>query len=113
MGGNQDVDAEAGDVDVVMGTLPDAQWERDGDTLYYTADISLCEALTNTIVQVPTFDGRLLSVPVNQIVSEGVTKTVPAEGMPTAAGGKGDLVIRFNIKFPETLTPTQKASLKK
>jgi len=111
--GHEDVDAEAADVEVVMETVADKQWERVGDTLYFTADITLCEALTNTIVQVPTFDSRLLSVPVNQIVSHGVTKIVPSEGMPTASGGKGDLVVRFSIKFPETLTPTQKASLKK
>ena len=72
------------------------------------------QALTNTIIEVPTFDNRLLSVPVNQIVSPGYVKTVKGEGMPIPdAGEKGDLVIRFSTKFPDTLTPDVKAALKK
>ena len=92
-----------------------APLERDGSTLYYTAEISLAQALTNTIVQVPTFDNRLLSVAVNQVVSPGFVKKVPGEGMPVpgAPGEKGDLVIKFCTKFPETLTPEVKATLKK
>jgi len=113
--GDEGVDSLPGDVEVVLKTEEDPLWEREGSTLYYTADISLCEALTNTIVEVSTFDSRLLSIPVNQVVSPGYTKTVAGEGMPIEGtpGAKGDLVLRFRTKFPETLTPQAKAALKK
>jgi len=113
--GDEGVDSLAADVEVTLTTLEDAMWERADSTLYYTAEISLCAALTNTIVEVTTFDSRLLSVPITQIVSPGYTKTVKGEGMPLvdSPGQKGDLVIRFSTKFPETLTPEKKAALKK
>ena len=96
-----------------METSEDSCWQRQGSTLYYTARISLCAALTNTIVEIPTFDGRTLSVPITDIVSPGYTKTVPGEGMPCADGSKGDMVIQFETSFPESLTKEQKAAIKK
>lgn len=112
--GDEGVDMIAADVQVVMETIPDAAWARDGDVLCYTADITLCEALTNCIVKVPTFDGRILSVPMTEVIAPGVTKTVPGEGMPQSETKvKGDLVIRFNTKFPTELSVAQKAALKK
>ena len=42
-----------------------------------------------------------------------MTKTVPGEGMPTASGGRGDLILLFETAFPRTLTPEQKATIKR
>lgn len=82
--------------------------------MYYTATVTLLEALCGKVLSIPTFDGRELSVPVTQIVAPGMTKVVKGEGMPDLeTGEKGDLVIRFVTIFPETLTPAQKASIKK
>jgi DnaJ family protein B protein 4 len=96
-----------------MVTEPEQPWGRQGSTLYYTATITLLEALCGKVLSIPTFDGRELSVPVTQIVAPGVTKVVKGEGMPDVeTGEKGDLVIQFATVFPETLTPAQKASIK-
>jgi DnaJ family protein B protein 13 len=40
----------------------------------------------------------------------GYTKIVPTEGMPvsTCPTEKGDLIIKFDIEFPHTLTPERK-----
>ena len=60
----------------------------------------------------PTFDDRVLSLPVTQIVAPGVTKLVKGEGLPDpATGGKGDLVLTFSTAFPTSLTPVQKSAL--
>jgi len=110
--GDEGVGIEPADVDFVVESVPDPAWSREGSTLYYTAEISLTDALCGTVLSVPTLDGRTLSVPITQIVSPGATKTVPGEGMPTA-GGKGDLVIQFTTVFPSSLTLAQKAAVKK
>ena len=110
--GDEGVGIEPADVDFVLETVPDAAWSREGSTLYYTAELSLTDALCGTVLSVPTLDGRTLSVPITQIVSPGSTKTVPGEGMPTV-GGKGDLVIQFTTVFPQSLTLAQKAAVKK
>ena len=110
--GDEGVGIEPADLDFVVETAEDPAWSREGSTLYYTAELSLTDALCGTVLSVPTLDGRTLSVPITQIVSPGSTKTVPGEGMPTV-GGKGDLVIQFTTVFPQSLTLAQKAAVKK
>ena len=65
------------------------------------------------MLDVPCLDGRCLAIPITQVVSPGYTKTWPKEGMPMECGSVGDLLIQFDIQFPATLTPAQKAALKK
>ena len=111
--GDEGIDVEAPDVEVELQTAHSDAWNREGSTLYYTANITLAEALCGTIIHVPTLDGRTLAVPMTQVVAPGVSKTVPGEGMPTEGGAKGDLVIVFETSFPETLKADQKALIKK
>lgn len=78
------------------------------------ADITLEQALSGTTVQVVTLDNRTLNIPINEIVSPGYQKIVPNEGMPARpASSKGNLVIRFNIKFPKSLSSQQKEAVKR
>lgn len=111
--GDEGVDIQPGDVTVILEIAPAAGWAREGSSLIYTTPISLADALCGCVVDVPTLDGRILSVPVNQIVAPGATKVVPGEGMVTAEGTKGDLILAFDISFPKTLKAEQKAALKK
>ena len=110
--GDEGVGMETADVEFVVDTVADPAWSREGSTLFYTAEVSLTDALCGTVLAIPMLDGRTLSVPVTQIVTPGATQTVPGEGMPTE-GGKGDLVIKFVTVFPKTLTLAQKAAVKK
>ena len=87
--------------------LPEELWSRDGNSLFFKHELSLAEALCGTVVEVPTFDGRELAIPVTQVVAPGDSKIVPGEGLCGA-----DLVICFEIKFPATLTVEQKKTLK-
>ena len=110
--GDEGVGIEPADVEFVVDTVADPAWSREGSTLFYSAEVSLSDALCGSVLAVPTLDGRTLSVPITQIVTPGATQTVPGEGMPTE-GGKGDLVIKFVTIFPKTLTLAQKAAVKK
>lgn len=110
--GDEGLGMEPADVEFVLQTVADPTWSREGATLVYTAKISLTEALCGTVLAVDTLDGRTLSIPITQIVKPGSTKTVAAEGMPTP-DGKGDLMIKFETIFPDTLTLAQKAAVKK
>lgn len=88
-------------------------FRRDSDNIIYTASIPLGKALTGCIIDVPTLDGRLLSIPINDIVSPGYTKCVKVEGMPITndQSKRGDLILAFNIDFPKHLSPEQKQLL--
>ena len=88
---------------------------REGTNLVFTATVSLAESLSGTIIDVPTLDGRTLSVSCPEIISPGYHKTVPGEGMPLSKtpNCRGDLIVRFRIIFPKYLTEAQKIALKK
>ena len=105
--GDQGVHVLPGDVDIELVLLPDDRWSRQGNDLFFKHVLKLSEALCGTVIEVPTFDDRLLAVPVTQIVSPGDSKTVPGEGISGA-----DLIICFDISFPTTLTMEQKKALK-
>lgn len=109
--GDEQVGMNTGDVVFLLKEKPHPLFKRNKNDLVFTAKISLVEALTGTTVQVPTLDGRKISVPITEIVRPNVPVVVPGEGMPTAKGGKGDLRIEFDVQFPDMLTEDQKSSI--
>ncbi|NWI04168.1 DJB13 protein, partial [Tichodroma muraria] len=72
------------------------------------------QALTGCTLDVWTLDGRLLNIPINDIVDPKYYKMVPGEGMPLSQDPqrKGDLYIYFDILFPKRLSPEVKTLLK-
>ncbi|XP_008331202.1 dnaJ homolog subfamily B member 13-like [Cynoglossus semilaevis] len=88
---------------------------REDNDLIYTARISLEMALTGFSVDVKTLDGRILTIPINDIVHPSYKKVVFGEGMPLFQDSvqKGNLIITFDIQFPEKLSPEQRYLTKK
>jgi len=101
------------DIVFIVKDKPHTVFKRDGDNIVYTATVQLGKALTGCMIDVPTLDDRLISIPINDIVSPGYLKIVPGEGMPISKqpNARGDLVIAFNIAFPQHLSQEQKALL--
>ncbi|XP_026859314.1 dnaJ homolog subfamily B member 13 [Electrophorus electricus] len=93
---------------------PHPWFTRQNNNLVYTANISLEQALTGFSVEVVTLDGRLLNIPVNDIVHPQYSKVVTGEGMPSSSNPatRGDLIIRFNTHYPEKLSAEKKRLLK-
>ncbi|RVW95814.1 DnaJ-like subfamily B member 13 [Vitis vinifera] len=60
-------------------------------------------------------DGRSLSIPINNAIHPNYEEVVPKEGMPIPKepSKRGNLRIKFNIKFPTRLTAEQKSGIKK
>ena len=56
----------------------------------------------------------LLQVPITDVVSPGKEVAIPNEGMPKSKqlGQKGNLRVRFDVRFPRSLTPQQKQQLR-
>ncbi|XP_048840000.1 dnaJ homolog subfamily B member 13 isoform X3 [Brienomyrus brachyistius] len=90
------------------------RFSRQEHNLIYTYDIDLEKALTGFSMEIETLDGRLLNIPVNDIVHPNYTKVVPGEGMPQSADPRrrGDLIIKFHVKFPEKLSLQGKKLIK-
>ncbi|KAI8902245.1 DnaJ domain-containing protein [Globomyces pollinis-pini] len=90
-----------------------ARFERLNDDLIYNVEIPLFKALVGYSLEIQTLDDRILRIPINETISPGFTKSVPGEGMPNSQTKKrGNLIIKFTTKFPQTLSNTQKKLLK-
>jgi len=118
--GNESSDRSSQDLVFVVQDKPHACFTRSGDDLIARVEIPLVQALTNETgakKQLNHLDGRRLQVPLpTGVVKPGQETRVSGEGMPIrkkGASGKGDLVVRWDVKFPDRLTPGQKEGVKK
>jgi len=98
------------DIVFIVKDKPHPRFRREGLNLIHTANVLLGRALTGTTVDINTLDERTLHIPINDIIKPGYKKIVPTEGMPMSNDPtqKGDLIIEFNIEFPQSLTPERK-----
>ncbi|KAK8933300.1 hypothetical protein KSP39_PZI016032 [Platanthera zijinensis] len=112
--GNEQPNTVPADIVFIIDEKPHDVFKREGNDLIVTQKISLAEALTGCTVHLKTLDGRSLSVPITSIVHPGYQEVIPREGMPVPKdpSRKGNLIIKFDIKFPMRLTADQKSGLK-
>ncbi|KAI4337377.1 hypothetical protein L6164_015802 [Bauhinia variegata] len=112
--GNQQPNQLPADLVFVIDEKPHDAFKRDGNDLIVSKRVTLAEALGGTTVNLTTLDKRDLSIPVTDIVSPGYELLVAKEGMPITKepGNRGDLRIKFEVKFPTRLTPEQRAGLR-
>ncbi len=118
--GNEQPNGEAQDLVFVVEEKPHDRFVRDGNDLITTVKIPLVDALTGTGTKqvVEHLDGRKLQVaPPAGIVKPGQTTTIPGEGMPVRKAGavkqKGDMIVKWEVVFPDRLTPAQKEGVRK
>ncbi|KAL6850252.1 hypothetical protein ACP4OV_020879 [Aristida adscensionis] len=113
--GNEAPNMTPADIVFIIEEKPHEVFTREGNDLIITEKISLVEALTGCTVRVSTLDGRNVSIPINSVVHPSYEEVIPGEGMPIPKDPtkKGNLRIKFNIKFPSRLTSDQKAGIKR
>ncbi|KVI06374.1 dnaJ homolog subfamily B member 1-like [Cynara cardunculus var. scolymus] len=113
--GNQEPGVIAADLIFVIDEKPHEVFTREGNDLVVNQEISLVEALTGKTVELTTLDGRNLVIPVTEMVKPGTEITVPNEGMPISKEPrkKGNVRIKFDVRYPSRLTSEQKSELKR
>ena len=102
------------DIVFVIGDKPHQYFKRDpNNNLLYSAKVSLRDALVGCFVQIPTIDGRVLSVQVNEVIQPGTQKRIPGEGLPLPKNPnqRADMIVSFDIEFPTTLSMEQRQFL--
>lgn len=88
--------------------------KRDGSDLKYTAKISLKQALCGCTVEVPTLFGQKCTLNLNnEIIKPTTVKRLSGQGLPYPKdpSRKGDLVVVFDIMFPERLSESTRSTL--
>ncbi|KAF5199895.1 Chaperone protein dnaj [Thalictrum thalictroides] len=113
--GNEQPNMIPADLVFIIDEKPHSVFTRDGNDLIVTQRISLAEALTGYTVRLTTLDGRNLTIPITNVIHPTYEEVVPREGMPIAKdpSKKGNLRIKFDIKFPTRLTAEQKSGVKR
>ncbi|KAI0167187.1 hypothetical protein BJ166DRAFT_228820 [Pestalotiopsis sp. NC0098] len=102
------------DLHFIVEEKPHPLYVRDGDDLIHTVELPLKDALTGWKRTVTTIDGKQLTLDKAGPTSPGSTDSYPGQGMPISKkpGERGNFIIKYNIKFPTSLTAQQKQELK-
>lgn len=112
---NKGNDRLAADIVIVIDEKPHDVYKWDGNDLVVHHKISLVDALTGTRINLKTLDGRDLVIEMTDVVKPSYELVIQSEGMPVAREPrkKGNLVIKFDVKFPSRLAPEQRAAIRR
>nr|AAP31270.1 DNAJ-1 [Drosophila orena] len=94
------------DIIFIIRDKPHSLFKREGIDLKYTAQVSLKQALCGALVSVPTLQGSRIQVNANhEIIKPTTTRRIGGLGLPVPKepSRRGDLIVSFDIKFPDTL----------
>ncbi|KAL2825657.1 hypothetical protein BDW59DRAFT_146134 [Aspergillus cavernicola] len=103
------------DVHIIVTEKEHPTYKRHGDDLITTVDITLKEALTDWERHVRTIDGKQVRVKARKAVTQpGYEEKFPGLGMTLSKkpSERGYLIVRVNVKFPDTLSASAKETLK-
>ena len=72
--------------------------------------VCLFQALCVSSVEIPTLSGRKVSLRLASIIKPTTMQKISGEGLPIPKqpGRRGDLIIEFDIQFPDHLTSSNK-----
>lgn len=108
-------DSPGGDIKVFVSVLDHAHFKRSGLDLIYTKQISLKDALCGVDFEFEHVSGKLYKINNTKgqtIIYPGYKKIVPGLGLQRQEH-VGNLLIEFEITFPEKLNTNQIDTLKK
>jgi len=114
--GDELVPGQAQTIAFVVEEKPHPVFKREGDDLYAELELSIVEAFCGFSREIKTLDGRTLKVTgaPGDVVQPGQVKLFAREGMPNQrTGGKGNLRVKLNVKFPKTATREQVEGVKR
>jgi len=113
--GDVNPNSEPADMIFQIKQKPHPFFQRERENLIYTATITLSQALRGVKLAIPHLDGTTREVTIrDRVIDPHYTHRVNGAGMPKPKepGSYGDLIIKFDIKFPQSLSQTQKGLIK-
>jgi len=101
----------AGDVYVEVRIAPDERFERDGNHINSTVDLTIVQAALGAKVTVPTLDGDV-ELEFDSGTQPGEVRVLRGKGMPVLQRfGHGDQRVLVNVTVPRRLTDEQRRLL--
>jgi len=91
---------------------PHPVFQRRGDDLFLEKEISITQALLGGKIEIPSLEGKNISLNMPPNLEIGKILKVPYQGIPHFSGfGKGSLYVKIAVKTPKRLTKKQKMLL--
>jgi len=106
---------QPGDVVLVLNQKEHDTFKRVNADLIFEKKLTLVEALCGTTFTIKQLDGRILKVTTapGEVIKPDSFKCISEEGMPLQGRSylKGNMYIRFDVEFPDTIDAQQIAAL--
>lgn len=99
------------DIAFVIRDKPHPLFKREGSNIVYTYKVPLREALCGTVAQIPTLDGKKVGLQMlDEVIKPTTVKRLQGYGLPFPKdpSRKGDLIIKFEVLFPDRLSQSTK-----
>ncbi len=103
----------SGDLYVILHVKPSKVFTRDGNDIFISVPLNICQAALGTDLEVETLEGKkAISVPAG--TQHGHRITLPSQGVPFLRGmGRGDFVVEVHVQIPKKLSKEQRELMEK
>ena len=99
------------DIAFVIRDKAHSVFSRDGTNIIYTHKMTLRDALCGCVIEIPTLDGKKHGLNLmDEVIKPSSMKKLQGYGLPFPKdpSRKGDLIIKFDIQFPDRLSGNAK-----
>lgn len=105
------IDAQPGDLFLIVRLLPHPRYERRGNDLYVKVSVPVTTAVLGGEISVPTLAGTVLRLRIPEMTTGGRVFRMKLHGMPVARSTdeRGDLYATVELTLPATLTDEMRA----
>lgn len=103
-------DKVKGDLHINIKIKPHKEFSRNGMDLLYNKTLTLKESLCGFSLEIPHLSGKMLRMnhsATSHVIKPKEKKTVPGFGMVKNGQNPGNLIIEFDVSFPDKLTEEQ------
>jgi DnaJ family protein B protein 4 len=103
-------DKVKGDLHINIKIKPHKEFSRNGMDLIYNKTLTLKESLCGFSLEIPHLSGKMLRMnhsATSHVIKPKEKKTVPGFGMVKNGQNPGNLIIEFDVSFPDKLTEEQ------